>query len=165
MAGVALENAVAAEHPLVPPADILAALRAENQMLVGQVSEASARVTQFAAELDHAKAEQAQTKETAFKAVAEAKREASSAIAMTQKQAQVAERAAAAARMTQHAVGAIGGLVSFLVDRAPVLGTLTGAYLLARSVLDAPTIQQLVALGIYGAVAVLPAVYLSVRRS
>lgn len=51
----------------------------------------------------------------------------------------------------------------FLVDRAPVLATLCGAYFLARDMLPTPDAFQLALLGIYGGVAVLPAVWFSRR--
>ncbi len=172
MAGAALDEAEALEHPLAPPADILAALRGQLAETAQAATEAiaernqeRARADAVASELGHAKAETAQVRAAAAQEVSRSREHAAEAISATQRQAQVAERTLAAAGAMRQALGAVGGLMSFLVDRAPVLLTLAGAYLLARDILAAPNAYQLAGLGIYGAVAVLPAVWLSVRRA
>jgi hypothetical protein len=171
MAGRALDEAEALEHPVVPPADIVAELRRQLAETAGvanaaiqQVNQERARADSVARELDHAKADTAKIRETAVQEVSRARQEAEALVVSTQRQAQAAERAAAAAGLVQQAAGALAALFSFLIDRAPVLLTLIGAFVLARDILAAPSAYQLAGLGIYGAVAVMPAVWLSVRR-
>jgi hypothetical protein len=171
LAGNALDAAEAAEHPQAPPEDILAMLRGQlaetarvaNTAIETANQERAAR-EQIAQELDHAKADSAKVRETAIQEVSRARQDAAATVAQIERQAAVAERAVAAAGAVRQAAGAIGALVSFLIDRAPVLLTLAGAYLLARDILPQPSVTQLSLIAIYGAVAVAPAVWLSVRR-
>ncbi len=171
MADAALDEAEAREHPLAPPADILAALRSQlaetaqvANAAIDQANQERARADELGTALDHAKADTHRIREAAVKEVTTARQDAAASVAATHRQAQVAERAAAAAGMVRQATAAVGGLLSFLIDRAPVLLTLIGAFVLARDILAEPNAYQLAGLGIYGAVAVLPAVWLSVRR-
>jgi hypothetical protein len=174
MAGEALDQAEAAEHPIAAPEDILDQLAlvrgqlAESARIasaaVEQAQEQRARADAVAAELDNAKADTVRIKGAAIEEVTRARESAAAHVVATQREAKVAERAAVAAGMAQQAVGALAALLSFLVDRAPVLLTLIGAFILARDILAAPSAYQLAGLAIYGAVAIVPATWLAVRR-
>lgn len=171
LAGQALDEAEAAEHPQAPPEDILAMLRSQlaetarvaNAAIETANNERAIRI-QVEQELDHAKTDSAKVRETAVQEVSRARQDAASTVAQIERQAAVAERTlAAAAGMRQVAAG-MGAILSFLIDRAPVLLTLIGSYLLARDILPQPSITQLSLIAIYGTVAVAPAVWLSIRR-
>jgi hypothetical protein len=170
LASQALDEAEA-EH-VAPPNEVLEALRSRNVELarvadaaMQQANDQRDRAQQLTMELDRAKTDTAHLQKASAEAVAKVRADASEVIAATQQQAHIAEKAAVAAGLAQRAASALCSAVAFLVDRAPVLGTLTGAYLLAHNLLPEPSITQLALLGIYGTIAILPAVWLSVRKS
>ncbi len=171
LAGAALDEAEALERPLAPPEDILAALRSQlaqttevANAAIEQANQERVRADAVAQDLDHAKADTIKIRQTAVQEVSRARQDAAETIAATQRQAQIAERTAAAAGMVRNLIGSIGGLLSFVIDRAPVLGSLLGAYLLARNILAQPDTYQLCLLAIYGGITIAPAVWLAVRK-
>ena len=148
------------DYQLAPPADVLAQLRHQNSELARLAAESSQRADQAEAALHQA----ASDRETASREVKSIREQAAKAIDAAMTQGAVAEKTALATERVRQTVGVIGSLVSFLVERAPVLATLMGAYFLARDMLPDPGAMQLGLLGIYGATAVLPATYWSLRR-
>jgi hypothetical protein len=174
-AAVSLDHAEREEHMVAPPEDIIAALRAENVQLgrvadsaISQMQQESARAaaaeTRAQTVAETAETEKSQIQDAAAAQIVDARSKASQAIAEAQRQHQVAEKTAAAAQALHRAAGLAGSLLAFLADRAPSLLTLLGAYLLARDILTNPTPAQLGLLALYGAVAVVPAAWLSIRR-
>ena len=183
-AQAAAEALEAEEHnyQLAPPEDIVMELRRQNAELSRLTSQAiergnqqEARAAQAEAELmrvsatvsaDREKLQQAAQGEVE-KARAQAAAvvtQAQQAIAEVQQRSAVAEKTAAVAEHIRQTAGVLGALVSFLTDRAPVLFTMIGAYLLAHDSLPNPDVFRLALLAIYGAAAVLPAVWYSLRR-
>jgi hypothetical protein len=158
----------AAPHSLAPPDDILAALRAQNAHLTQLVSDTASRAENAEIALHQttaaAASEREQIQRSAHEQVARMRADAASAINAAQKQSAVAEKTAVAAERVRQTVGTLGSLIGYLVDRAPVLATLLGAYFLARDMLPTPGAMQLGLLGIYGMTAVLPATFWSLRR-
>jgi hypothetical protein len=163
------------QHQIAPPEDIIAELRrqlietgrvadsaiTQMQTEAARANAAEARVQTTA---ETAETEKAKIQDAAAKQIVDARTKAAQAIAEAQRQHQVAEKTAAAAQALQRAAGFAGTILAFIADRAPSLLTLLGAYLLARDILAAPTPTQLGLLALYGAVAVVPAVWLSIRR-
>jgi hypothetical protein len=155
-------------HTLAPPNDILAVLRKQNADLTRLTTELSQRADTAEAALHEttaaAASERAQIQRDAASQVTQVRTDAAKAIHQAQTQSVAAEKAAFAAERVQQTAGLLGNLISFMVDRAPVLATLCGAYFLARDMLPTPGAMQLGLLAIYGATAVLPATYWSLRR-
>lgn len=164
-AAAALEAAPAA-HSLAQPQDVLAQLRHENAQLQRLATQATEKANQAVSMLHDTQAaaagERNQIREDASREVAKIRAEAQTTVAAAQ--GAVAQKTAAVAVQARQTAGVLAQFVSFLVDRAPVLATLAGAYFLARDILPTPGAMQLGLLGIYGVVAVLPAVGWSLRR-
>jgi len=179
-AQAAAEALEAEEHnyQLAPPEDIVMELRRQNAELSRLTSQAiergnqqEARAAQAEAELTRVSADRSQIQQTAQGEVEKARAQAAAvvtqaqqAIAEVQQRSAVAEKTAVVAEHIRQTAGVLGTLVSFLTDRAPVLFTMIGAYLLAHDSLPNPDVFRLALLAIYGCAAVLPAVWYSLRR-
>lgn len=165
----ALEDATAAAHPLVPPSDVVAMLHrqvAETARVANQAFEDANQQRERAASLE---AELSQTKAANARISSEAeiaRKEVQTVVASIQRRDQAAEAASSAQRIAiaQATARRLGEAMAFIVDRVPILLTLAGAFVLARSMLPQPDIYQLAELAIYGAVAVAPAAWLNLRR-
>jgi hypothetical protein len=167
-----LQAAVEDAHPLVPPADIVEALRrqvADNARVasqaIDQANQERARAEMLSAEIATAKAEVEEERKRGFAEITAVRGQAAAAVAAVQLHEKQTLQAADVATKIHAATQRVGQLFGFAIDRAPVLLTLAGAFALARTMLPQPDIYQLALLGIYGGVAVLPAVWLSIRRS
>jgi hypothetical protein len=159
------------EYDQAPGQDVLAMLRAqvaENARIASaamdQANQQEARA--IAAETRAASMATAvdQERRTSAEQIAQIRDAASTAIMAAEQKSAVAEKTAVIAGHLRQTAGVVGGLVSYLIDRAPMLLTLLGAYLLSRDMMASPSAYQLALLGIYGGVAVLPAAWFSLRR-
>jgi len=160
VAAAQLDEAEAVANPIAPPSDVVAVLRAQNAELV--------RITDAAVAQANTQRERAERAEARSQPPASSV--ASPFVSSHEEHVEVSPTTAVATARRE-AVAILHGsverltkLASFVVDRAPVLLTLIGAYLLANDILAAPSVQQLALLAIYGAVAVAPAVYFTLRR-
>lgn len=174
-AAIDLDAAAREEHTIAPPEDIIAELRRQLidtgrvadsaiTQMQSEAARANAAETRAQTIAETAEAEKAKIQDAAAAQIVDARTKAAQAIAEAQRQHQVAEKTAAAAQALHRAAGFVGSMLAFLTDRAPSLLTLLGAYLLARDILANPTPAQLGLLALYGAVAVVPAAWLSIRR-
>jgi hypothetical protein len=170
-ASYALDVAEREAHPLAAPDDIVAALRAQLRetatiasTAIDDANAARAREAEAVASIDQIRTS-ARAAAAAKDAEADKVRaEAAAAIAAAQHRERSAAASAVAAGIARQVSLGLAHTFAFLADRAPVLLTLIGAFVLARAMLPRPDAYQLAELAIYGGVAVLPAVWLSLRR-
>lgn len=170
-ADAALAQAEIDAHPLVPPADIVAVLRsqvAETARIANQAFEDAnqqrARADSLEAALSGTRAEAIAEKTRMMVETEAVRAQAADAVVAVQKRAEAATVLARRVEATQVVAQRFGQAIGFLVDRAPVLLSLAGAFVLAQAMLPRPDVLQLADLAIYGAVAVAPAAWLSLRR-
>lgn len=168
-AAIDLDAAAREERAVAPPEDIIAELRRQlvdtGRIADSAIAQMNAAETKAQTIAETAEVEKAKIQDAAAAQIVDARAKASQAIAEMQRQHQVAEKTAQAAQALHRAAGFAGSILAFLADRAPSLLTLLGAYLLARDILPNPGVTQLGLLALYGAVAVVPAAWLSIRRS
>lgn len=154
-------------YPLASSEDVIAALRAESAQkeriaaaAIEQANQMRGRAEAAEARNAAADTEAAQIRATAQAEIDKAQQAALAHVTQAQRQAQAANAAVAAVGVAAK----LGQGIAYLVERAPVLFSLVGAFVLGRAMLPAPTPDQLALLAIYGSVAVAPAVWLARRR-
>lgn len=159
-----------AEQPALPQApspsvDLLQRLAARHQEdLENLRRQSDAQIATVTQEKDEAIAA-VQTLVERATASEVAKQEAEALARKAQDEAQQAAGLTSALRLklTRDSVVHLGTLINYVVGRAPLIGVLTGAFLLWRDVLASPSTQQLIGLGGFGLLVVAPVIWLSTR--
>jgi hypothetical protein len=136
--------------------DQLAAKERETQALKQHAQQVEAQAEERVAEVYDQATE-------AVKKVEARRAEAEKQVAEAQAQAQ--QRGSYLTTVSINAINQFFGrlvwLIAFLTYKLPALGALFGGYLLWSSVLPSPTTPGLIALGLYGALIVLPTIWLA----
>ena len=84
--------------------------------------------------------------------------------AIAEHHAAAKQATAAAATAMQHVVALLVQISAYALDRLPMLLTLGAAVWLWRQVLDDPTVLRLVGLGLFGALVIAPALWLTAYK-
>jgi hypothetical protein len=144
-------------------ADLLELLRRSHDRMTGEVAQATTVATEAMNRVDgmadgvrallaRTEAAEAKTEQVGHAAISALKENAA------------AVRTSAREKLTATA-GVLSRLSAFAIDRLPALAALGSAFWLWRDTLSNPTPIQLVALGLYGACVIGPAVWLSARTN
>jgi hypothetical protein len=152
--------------------DVLALLRRETDHAIAVASQASTTATaayeaagraiSTTTELANGAAALAERTSQVEAQSKEVGRQAVQAIA--EHHAAARQASAAVATAAQQIAGLLVQILAYVLDRLPMLLTLCAAVWLWRQVLDDPSVLRLVGLGLFGALVIAPALWLTYKR-